>query len=537
MRLFLPLLAFLALLALPLRAALNLNPEEQAWLKAHPVIRVGYDPNWPPFCFTNAQGQLDGLDRDALNLLEEILGIRFEIKNHSNWTAALAAGKNRDVDLLLSTGETEDRKKYLSFTKPYLYLPHVFVTKNNIASIISSNDIALKTVALPRDYTVTEQFSNYYPRAKIKLYASETDCLDAVSRGEVDLTVAQIATATHAIRTGKYWDIHFAGVYPEPTVFRYAVRDDWPEFVSILNQAVAAFDQDKRQDLYNKWVNQNIPQVFPWKKVIGLALAAALLAALVKAFHLHRNHLLTEQLRLRQELLEKIEAQSRQVSALSAAKTELLRTIAHDLRNPISAIMLNLDLAEMDSTLPDSLAEMRAQTRSMALLLDNTLTAQAIEDGAALYPITPIDIAALTHSTAQSYKNSAAQKKLRLEIDTSACPPAYPLNETAWRQILQNLLTNALKFSHPHGTIRLRLARQADTLLFTIQDNGPGLTASDATKIFTLYSQGSASPTRGEQSHGIGLTIVRELVTRLGGRITCENSTPGALFSIHFKAT
>src|SRR5471032_1771467 len=83
----------------PGASALNLTPQEQAWLQQHPQIRVGLDPAWPPFSFYSRNNEMVGIDVDMLNILHQRLGTVFIIESGRNWSEVYAKAQNHDIDM------------------------------------------------------------------------------------------------------------------------------------------------------------------------------------------------------------------------------------------------------------------------------------------------------------------------------------------------------------------------------------------------------------------------------------------------------
>jgi len=108
---------------------LRLTTEEQAWVDAHPVIRVASDPDYAPFQFTDDTGQSVGLAKDYLEIISQKLGIRFEYMLPDSWAQALQLVKQHEADMVAVATKTPERLKYMRFTEPYVEYPDVIITR------------------------------------------------------------------------------------------------------------------------------------------------------------------------------------------------------------------------------------------------------------------------------------------------------------------------------------------------------------------------------------------------------------------------
>jgi signal transduction histidine kinase len=105
-------------------------------------------------------------------------------------------------------------------------------------------------------------------------------------------------------------------------------------------------------------------------------------------------------------------------------------------------------------------------------------------------------------------------------------------------QVLENLVSNAVKYSPPGKNIFVRLKKQPSVARMEVQDEGPGLSAEDQKKLFGKFARLSAKPTGGEHSTGLGLSIVKKMVEAMNGKVWCESELGrGATFIVEFPAT
>ena len=127
---------------------LILTTEEQAWVDAHPVIRVASDPDYAPFQFTNESGESVGLANDYLEIISQRLGIRFEYRLSDSWAQALQLIEAHQADMVAVATETPERLKYMRFTTPYVEYPDVIITRSgeNVSSLEALHGKQLLTI-------------------------------------------------------------------------------------------------------------------------------------------------------------------------------------------------------------------------------------------------------------------------------------------------------------------------------------------------------------------------------------------------------
>ena len=126
-------------------SSVSLTKAEQAWIAAHPVIRVGYDQEWPPFSFQKADGEFTGIDADLLLLLSQRLALKFVTQHGSDWSDTYARAKRGEFDVLVGTTHTVQREQDFSFTLPYQSFPAGIITRGDQSFLWSVYDLEGKT--------------------------------------------------------------------------------------------------------------------------------------------------------------------------------------------------------------------------------------------------------------------------------------------------------------------------------------------------------------------------------------------------------
>jgi two-component system sensor histidine kinase/response regulator len=227
-----------------------------------------------------------------------------------------------------------------------------------------------------------------------------------------------------------------------------------------------------------------------------------------------------------------------QLKQLAEDKDELLGILAHDLKNhlggmQLSANLLHNHMAQSSGGKPLQLCEnISHSTGQLLAFVKEFLANSAADHGLALKPVA-LNLSDVVTHTVKHYEEAARRKKLRFQIELPSEPLHVLADRSALAQVLDNLLSNAIKFS-PCDKQIIITARQTGTgAECLIQDQGPGLSAEDRTRMFRRYGRLSARPTGGEPSTGLGLSIVKKLVHAMKGELTCDSSPgEGATFSV-----
>ena len=302
----------------------------------------------------------------------------------------------------------------------------------------------------------------------------------------------------------------------------------------------------------------------PWWKTWWFD-ASGLLVALAAAWQLWRirmRHLLEEQDRLEEaveartyELVverDTIDEQNREIESLleqaqaaSRAKSEFLANMSHEIRTPLNGVfgMTELALAtELTGEQREYIQAAKDSAGALLFVLNDVLDLSKIEAGRLELEPLPFSVRELVAETARLVRYQANRKHLELvcRVD-DAVPPSLVGDPVRLRQVLLNLLGNAIKFT-AQGRIALSVVpdpepnrQPAIPLRFTVSDTGIGIPAEKQAVIFEAFRQADNSTTRKYGGTGLGLAISSRLVTLMGGRIWVE-SQPGQGSTFHFTA-
>ncbi|HVY69475.1 MAG TPA: hybrid sensor histidine kinase/response regulator [Verrucomicrobiae bacterium] len=226
------------------------------------------------------------------------------------------------------------------------------------------------------------------------------------------------------------------------------------------------------------------------------------------------------------------------LAKLAEDKDELIGILAHDLKNylggmQMSAQLLHARLAGPEDERARKLAENILRSSEQALAFVKEYLANATADHNVVLKPKRVNFSAAATTAVERYQETARRKQLEILSDLSGEDTNVLADPIALDQVLDNILSNALKFS-PHGRrVYVTVASAGAEVECRIRDDGPGFTVADKERMFRRYGRLSARPTGGEPSTGLGLSIVHKLVHGMNGELVCEsNAGEGATFIV-----
>jgi two-component system, sensor histidine kinase and response regulator len=223
---------------------------------------------------------------------------------------------------------------------------------------------------------------------------------------------------------------------------------------------------------------------------------------------------------------------------MNEEKNEFMGIAAHDLRSPLNAIKGYVELMQDEPGLPtreraELLDRVHLATQRMVDMVQNLLDANRIERGELKLNLAPTELTALVKPVIENQRPRASAKQQQLVLEMESPPLTSLVDPGLMIQVLENLISNAIKYSPPGKNIVLRLKREAGAVRCEVQDEGPGLSAEDQKKLFGKFARLSAQPTGGESSTGLGLSIVKRMVEAMHGTVWCQSAPgQGAMFVV-----
>ncbi len=253
-----------------------------------------------------------------------------------------------------------------------------------------------------------------------------------------------------------------------------------------------------------------------------------------------------------QERMQDLASALEQLQEIDRLKSRFLSMASHELKTPLTSIsglaqvLLRRMRRRLEMGRPDDddwqeeqsghvgrLELLNSQTARLGRLVDELLDVSRIESGKLEFRLQPVDMAQLLSEVASRMQLSTNQHTIEVELNGVAESPV-PADRDHLEQVLDNLVSNAIKFSPDGGTILLRVRDQGDSVMVSIHDPGVGIPEDQLDAVFGLFYQAEDPVSRRTGGMGLGLYISKEIISRHGGRIWAE-SEPGAGSTFNFS--
>ncbi len=237
-------------------SSVDFTKDEKRWIKNNPVVKLGADYRWPPFDFIDANGEHTGLSSEYIKLISKKSGLQFKIET-GVWADVLKNMQNKKYDGLTCAVETDERKKYLKFTTPYLSVPMVIIAKKELKGIENIESLYDKTVSINKGSYIHEWLRTKYPQIELHLTNSNEASLEAVSLGEAEAYVGNQAVATFIMNKNLLTNLTIVKrLQGFDTAISIAIDRDNMKLFNIIQKILNNITPQEHQAIKQKW-NKN----------------------------------------------------------------------------------------------------------------------------------------------------------------------------------------------------------------------------------------------------------------------------------------
>ena len=504
------------------KAAINyaLNMEEKQWLVAHEnTIRVGYLKDNLPFC-----GEEDGKLTGILGTVLETVQKKYEITIKAvpcstgiQMNEALQAGEIDIAGPIIQDFYTQEQFQVVLTDKIFDITPVVIYKGNDYSSSLSA--IAATETSLYSELMV----SLLFPDAEIKQYDTQEECLEAVANGKVGATVIPSSKINLLNESSLTKSLSFAEMAKRQELGMFTTRGN-RRAATIINKAI-----DQSSDILNGVVLA-LNSVSEKKMTLQDVLAeyAGLVTGVSFAIIFVLLLLVYSLLASRKKQMEALK-EAQNANAANIAKTTFLNHMSHDIRTPMNAIVGFTDIAlklKPDREVENYLKKIRQSSEYLMTLMNDVLDISRIESGKLEYKPVPVDLGDMVNTVLSIARGYTENRDLIFTVSTEKLKNPYVMaDELRIREVLLNIISNAVKFTKDGGTISFAAEsrpgkdEQHIIVRFRISDTGIGMSEEFQTRIFDEFSQENNGARTSYKGTGLGMAIAKRYVDLMGGKI------------------
>mgnify|MGYP005904187483 CR=1 FL=1 len=518
------------------KAVINyaLNKEEKQWLEAHEnTIRVGYLKDNLPFC-GEENGKLTGILGTVLDTVQEKYKITIQVvpcSTGEEMNEALQAGKIDIAGPIIQDFYTQEQFQVVLTDAIFDITPVVIYKGNEYSG--SPSTIASTETSLYSGLMV----SLLFPDAEIKQYDTQQECLEAVANGKVEATVIPSSKINLLNESSLTKSLSFAEMAKRQELGMFTTREN-RRAATIINKAI-----EQSSNILNGVVlaqNSVSEKKMSLQDVLaeyaGLAVGVSALIIFVLLL------LVYSLLASRKKQMEALK-EAQNANAANIAKTTFLNHMSHDLRTPMNAIVGFTDIAmkrKPDKEVENCLKKIRKSSEYLMTLINDVLDISRIESGKMEYKPVPVDLRDMINTVLSIARGYMENRDLNFCVSRDELKTPYVMaDELRIREVLLNIISNAVKFTKDGGTISFAAENAPGNdehhiiVRYRISDTGIGMSEEFQSRIFDEFSQENDGARTSYKGTGLGMAIAKQYTDLMGGKIEVSSKKGiGSTFTV-----
>ncbi len=307
------------------------------------------------------------------------------------------------------------------------------------------------------------------------------------------------------------------------------------------NETIASLQEKfhaRQRGQENKLLQSEVDKAALRNKAITLLALAALVIAAVVALLLVQKRMANKKLQYKNDFINR---QNEKLAELNYEKNSLISIVSHDLNTPFAAIKMWLNILEDDTSnltgeQKKAVERIKQSSGKGELLIRSILDVEKAETNQHKVQLENFDLKVFVESIVVDFKPAASGKNIQLHFETADRHIYLVSDKQLVSRICENLFSNAIKYSDPGKNVWISLSNSNDAVNIKVKDEGMGIPREELPNLFSKYSKISTTPTAGEASTGLGLSIVKRIVEELNGSVYCESEPgKGSLFTVVLK--
>ena len=577
-------------------AAKYANSWQEVQKNKHGEITVYYR-NTEPFLIINDQNELSGIEYELIEDFAVFIKQYYGYDLAVNWVRkdqfaivydAIKTQKKNGTFGISIISNTKERQQEVKFSPTYMHDINVLISSVNIKTVNNISEYnevfdglsaitILETTYEKQLNLIRNKYENNFPI----IYVENTDnVLQTISSndnffGYLDLPnylIAlnkQIKIKRHNVFSFK--NIGYGIIYPTNSDWDEPIRAYFnnPNFEPFMKATIEKYLGIELYDLMESITNNNDDESLilltrekelqdielsktelilrEQRAIRNLFLIAFIATALIVLIFYRRykekvrsNEVLNTQRAEIEKQRVKLEISNSELTKLNNEKNNLIGILSHDLRAPANNIqgltwMFQSESKGLPEAQIDILGKIKSEALRLNLMIEKILDIRKIERHQININFEKLDLGSITSAVIESFNEKAKVKNINLVLSQINSPLIISADEIYLKQVIENLMSNALKFSNKKSSIHINISEDKNKAILEIRDEGPGISKDDMKKMFGKFQRLTARPTAGENSTGLGLSIVKKYMNEMKGSVRCESELgKGTKFFIEF---
>lgn len=445
------------------------SESERNWIRQHPQIDYGYEPNWPPYeIYEN--NQYTGVIGDYVEILAAETGIQFNPIPDISWEKSLDGLESGTIHFVPSCAFTPQREQFLEFTSPIITEPIIIATNKNEAFIGNLTFLNHKSIALPKNYYTIELIKKAYPNIRIVEKNHIEDCLKAVSTGEVSAFVGSLGVVSYYINHKGFTNIKIAAPtnFPDARI-GMATSKDWIELRNIAQKVIDRIPIKKHNEIRQKWISVRYEHGVSVDQLnLYILIGVFTILTVVLLFYIW-NRSLKKEIKKRERVEHKLSASIIEIQKQSDERKVLLQEIHHRVKNNLQNVssMIKLQAASSEELgIPFDVNKTIDRINAISLIHEMIYKSESLNiENIEPYLLRLIHEIIQLHADDKKIQLEVAIQKTHINLKTFV-PIAIIVNE-----LVINSIKHGFKFRE-EGCISLSIKTSDDHLILKYADDG-----------------------------------------------------------------
>jgi len=544
-----------------------LNEEEKEWLNKDYKVKVRV-ANWPPFQMYK-NGKASGISVDYIIKIFNKYNIKYEFISTDKYTFSQVLNEikdKRNIDLLLTLNPTEERKKNMLFTLPYLSHPRVIFTRKDYSFVAGIKDLTGKVVSVQDNFEVHKILEKRYPKIKRYLINSKQatkDSLEAVAVGKTDAFIGNLTVGSFIIQENDFNNLKVAAPTELPNHKNaMAVRNDWGELVSIIDKELKTWTTFEKSKIRDKYLTMYDPSKIDLNKVLLIITILIFLFGFIIIVFYFSNKRLSKEIKKRKEIEKNLQDAKAELKKVNTNLEDKIKYEIDKNKKQQLIMMEQSKLAQMGEMIANIAHQWRqplAQVNSSILIIDTVLESKKFQNEIIEAKMLEIeDLTQYMSNTIDNFQNFFNQDKIKIDfflreiidnsisiikgtlcsnftqveinVDKDLKAIGYPME---LQQVLVIILSNAndalMIRKIPDPKILIDIKDENNTYIISISDNAGGINIERLERVFEPYY----TTKHKSQGRGVGLYMAKMIIEDgMKGKLTLKNNEKGVCFSI-----